>query len=306
MTPPQSALAAHGPEAEAVLQLTLVMTVGAAAILALVVVLALLAVRAPRPWLARPSTIVGLGIAFPAVTLVALVAYATLSVTRPYTDEAPAVRVELVGHQWWWEVRYLDASGASEFATANEIHVPAGRPVEVALVSADVLHSFWVPSLAGKLDLVPGRRNTLVIAARSPGTYGGQCAEYCGGPHGQMRLLVVATPPAEFERWRAAQRAPAHEPAQPQAARGKALFEETCAACHTVRGTRAAGALGPDLTHVAGRATLAAGNLANDPAGRARWIASGQHVKPGNLMPEFRSLAPEELAALDAYLGALR
>ena len=305
MNPPQSALAAHGPEADAVLQLTLVMTAGAAAILALVVVLALLALRAPRPWLARPATIVALGIAFPTVTLVALVAYATITVSRPYTDERPAARIEVVGHQWWWEVRYLDAKGARDFVTANEIHVPAGRPVELALVSGDVLHSFWVPSLAGKLDLVPGRRNTLVIGARDAGVYGGQCAEYCGGPHGQMRLLVVASPPAAFEQWREAQRAPAQPAANSAAARGKTLFAEICAACHTVRGTGALGTLGPDLTHVAGRAMLA-GSLANDPAGRARWIVSGQHVKPGNLMPEFRALAGAELEALAAYLATLR
>ena len=306
MNPPQSALAPHGPEADAILQLTLVMTAGATAILALVVVLAIMALRAPRPWLARPGTIVALGIAFPAVTLLALVVYATLAVPRPYTSEPAAVRVELVGHQWWWEVRYLDANGARDFITANEIHVPAGRPVELALASADVLHSFWVPSLAGKLDLVPGRRNTLVFAANEAGVYRGQCAEYCGGPHAQMALLVVASPPAAFEQWRAAQRSPAREPAQAQAARGKALFEEICSACHTVRGTRAAGTLGPDLTHVAGRAAIAAGSLPNDPASLGRWIAAGQHVKPGNLMPEFRALGPGDLDALTAYLAALR
>jgi cytochrome c oxidase subunit II len=306
MSPLQSAFAAHGPEAEAVLRLTIVMTVGAAMVLGLVVVLVALALRAPRPWLARPATIAALGIALPVVTLTALVVYATLAVPRPYTAEEPAVRIELVGHQWWWEVRYLGEGGTLDFTTANEMRVPAGRPVEVSLASADVLHSFWVPSLAGKLDLVPGRRNVLLFAARDAGTYRGQCAEYCGGPHGLMALHVVAGTAAEFESWRSAQRLAAPPPRDPGALRGKAVFEATCGACHTIRGTAAAGTLGPDLTHVASRTAIAAGTLANDAAARARWITASQHVKPGNLMPEFRQLPAGDLEAVGAYLGTLR
>lgn len=306
MNPLQSAFEAHGPEADAILQLTWVMTAGAALVLALVVVLTALALRAPRPWLARPAAIAALGIAFPAVTLLALVAYATIAVPRPYSDERPALRLELVGHQWWWEVRYLDAHGARDFVTANEIRIPVGGAVEVNLASADVLHSFWVPSLAGKLDLVPGRRNALVLSARHAGVYRGQCAEYCGGPHGQMALHVVASDPAAFEAWRAAQRAPPPEPGDAGALRGRAVFDEICAACHTVRGTRAVGTRGPDLTHVASRLALAAGALPNEPASRVRWITAGQHVKPGNLMPEFRALGAGELEALGAYLATLR
>lgn len=306
MNPLQSAFAAHGPEAEAILGLTIVMTVGAASVLGLVVVLVALALRAPRPWLARPAAIAALGIALPAVTLTALVVYATIAVPRPYTSERPAVRIELVGHQWWWEVRYLQEDGARDFVTANEMRVPAGRPVEVSLASADVLHSFWVPSLAGKLDLVPGRRNVLLLSARDAGVYRGQCAEYCGGPHGLMALHVVASPAAEFESWRTGQRQAAAPPADPAAARGKAMFEATCGACHTARGTAAAGTLGPDLTHVASRIAIAAGTLPNTPESRARWITASQHVKPGNLMPGFGALAASELEAIGAYLGTLR
>ena len=298
----QSALEPHGPEAAAIARLTWILVVGAGAVLALVTVLAILSLRAPRPWLASTRAIVAGGIALPTVVLFALLAYATVAVPRPFSSEPAAARIRVIGHQWWWEVRYLDAGGAVEFATANEIRIPAGLPVDLELESADVLHSFWVPSLAGKLDLVPGRTNRLRIAAHGPGLYRGQCAEYCGGPHALMGLHVVAEEPARFEAWRAAQRAPA--PAGP--ARGRELFASLCAGCHAVRGTPAAGRLGPDLTHVASRVALAAAALPNDDASRRRWIAAGQHVKPGNLMPQYPELTEEEVGALAAYLAALR
>jgi cytochrome c oxidase subunit 2 len=298
----QSALEPHGPEAAAIAGLTWVMVAGAAAVLALVVALAALALRAPRPWLARPSAIMAGGVALPAVVLLALLVYASIAVPRPFSAEPPAARVEVVGRQWWWEVTYLDERGARDFATANEIRIPAGRPVELLLASGDVLHSFWVPALAGKLDLIPGRTNHLRIAADTAGVYRGQCAEYCGGPHALMALHVVAEPPADFEAWRAAQRAAA----APAASRGQSLFASMCASCHTVRGTAAAGTRGPDLTHVASRVALAAGALANDRESMQRWITAGQHVKPGNLMPDFPRLAREDAAALADYMAALR
>ena len=300
--PLHSAFAPRGPEAEAIATLGGVMTAGALAVLLLVVVLVVLALRSPRPWLASPRAIVAGGVALPGVVLLALLVYASLAVTRPFSRDPPAARIEVTGHQWWWEVAYLDEKGARDFTTANEIRIPAGLPVDLRLASGDVLHSFWVPSLAGKLDLVPGRTNHLRIAATTPGVYRGQCAEYCGGPHALMGLHVVAEPPARFEAWRAAQRAPAAA----SAGRGQALFESLCGACHAVRGTKARGALGPDLTHVASRGALFAGALANDPASRLRLLAQGQHVKPGNLMPEFSQLAREDVAALVDYLGALR
>ena len=296
----QSALAPHGPEAGAIALLAWVLVAGACAVLLLVTALAALALRAPRPWLARPAAIVAGGIALPGLVLFALLVYASVAVPRP--PSGAALRIDVVGHQWWWEIAYLDGSGKRDFTTANEIRIPAGRPVELRLTTADVLHSFWVPSLAGKLDLVPGRANVLTIAADKAGVYRGQCAEYCGGPHALMGLHVVAEAPDRFEAWRAAQRLPAA--AGP--ARGRELFESSCAGCHTVRGTAAAGVLGPDLTHVASRIALAAAALPNDAASRARWIASGQHVKPGNLMPEYPRMPPGDLAALGDYLAALR
>jgi cytochrome c oxidase subunit 2 len=298
----QSALDPHGPEAAAIARLLWILVAGAALVLALVIILAVLAVRSPRPWLARPGAIVAGGIVLPAVVLTALLAYASVAVPRPFSTEPAAARIRVIGHQWWWEVRYLDERGAHDFAAANEIRIPAGRPVDIELESADVLHSFWVPALAGKLDLIPGRTNRLRIAADRAGIYRGQCAEYCGGPHALMGLHVVAEDPARFEAWRMAQRAGAAQ----APARGRTLFESHCSGCHTVRGTPAAGTLGPDLTHVGSRIALAAAALPNDDAGRARWIAAGQHVKPGNLMPQYAELPADDLAALAAYLAALR
>jgi len=170
--------------------------------------------------------------------------------------------------------------------------------VELSLVSADVIHSFWVPSLAGKVDLLPGRSTRLHLTADRPGVYRGQCAEYCGGPHAKMAFHVIAETPEGFEAWRKNQRRPA--------AAGNALFAARCATCHTVRGTSAAGTLGPDLTHVGSRMSLGAGTLPNNEGTLAGWIASSQHIKPGNLMPSFKDLTGEELRALAIYLEALK
>ena len=298
----QSALDPHGPEAAGIAQIAWVMIGGGTAILVLVVALTALALRNPPRWLASPRLVLAGGVAFPLVVLSALLAY-TLVVSPRLAASRPAdVVIEVVGHQWWWAVRYLDAAGRPEFTTANEIHIPVGRAVELRLETADVLHSFWVPALAGKLDLVPARDNRLRLAADRAGRFRGQCAEYCGGPHGLMAFFVVAQPPAHFEAWRAAQRL-GHEGGD---ARGRTLFLSHCAACHTVRGTPAAGTRGPDLTHFASRATLGAGILPNDAATVMRWITASQHLKPGNLMPEFRAFTGEELQALADYLGSLR
>jgi cytochrome c oxidase subunit 2 len=176
----------------------------------------------------------------------------------------------------------------------------------LTLTSVDVLHSFWVPALAGKLDLVPGRANRLRLVANRPGIYRGQCAEYCGGPHAQMAFLVVAQAPGNFDAWRRAQRAPAPAAASATAERGRSVFLAHCASCHTVRGTPAAGTLGPDLTHVGSRFTLAAGILPNNPGTIAAWVAESQRIKPGNLMPAFREFGGAELSALASYVEHLK
>jgi cytochrome c oxidase subunit 2 len=298
----QSTLDPQGPEAARIADIAWVMIGGGAAILVLVVALTVLALRAPRPWLASERLVIGGGIVLPLAAISALLAY-TLVVSPRLAASRPAdVVIEVVGRQWWWRVDYLDRAGEPDFTTANEIRIPVGSTVEVRLETVDVLHSFWVPALAGKLDLVPGRDNRLRIAADRPGRFRGQCAEYCGGPHGLMAFFVIAEPAERFEAWRAAQRRPQDGTT---ASRGSGLFQSHCAGCHTVRGTPAAGALGPDLTHFASRVSLGAGILPNDKGTVMAWIASNQHLKPGNLMPEFPLFTGEELQALAAYLGEL-
>jgi cytochrome c oxidase subunit II len=256
------------------------------------------AVLRPPAWLGRHGAIVAGGIAFPLVVLFALLVYSLLRASSLSGGEGPALRIEVTGHQWWWQVAYLAPEGAIDFVTANELRIPVGQPVEVRLRSADVLHSFWVPNLAGKLDLIPGKENRLRLATARAGTFRGQCAEYCGGPHAQMAFFVVAEEQDAFEKWREQQRLPASA--------SNDLFNARGAACHTVRGTSAAGTLGPDLTHVGSRVSIGAGILPNNKAAIAGWVASSQHLKPGNLMPSFRELSGEELQALAAYVDSLK
>jgi cytochrome c oxidase subunit 2 len=235
---------------------------------------------------------VGGGIVFPFVTLFALLVYTLVRASDMHGEDAQALRIEVVGEQWWWRVRYPG------FETANEIRVPVGRPVELVLTSADVIHSFWVPSLAGKLDMIPGRETRLRVRAGKAGEVRGQCAEYCGGPHALMALYVIALEPEEFLEWTEGQKKTANQQ--------NPLFLSRCGACHTVRGTAAAGKRGPDLTHVGSRVSLAAGLLPNNRGALAAWIASSQHLKPGNLMPSFEGFSGPELQALATYLEGLK
>lgn len=209
--------------------------------------------------------------------------------------------VKVVARQWWWGVEYPGTG----VVTANEIHVPAGREVRVELTSLDVIHSFWVPQLSGKTDVIPGHtRHQSFLAARR-GSYVGECAEFCGVEHGHMDFLVVAETPGEFSAWIRRQRAPAAEPPSAAAVSGKKVFlSSACMGCHTIRGTPAQGTLGPDLTHVASRRFIAAGTLRNDRDNLARWISNPQAAKPGNRMPDL-DLPPESVRKLAAYLGGL-
>jgi cytochrome c oxidase subunit II len=242
------------------------------------------------------------GIAFPAIVLSALLVYG-LSLTRHLSAPVPAdaMRVRITGEMWWWRVAYLDHRGQPFMLDANELHIPTGRPVVLELESNDVIHSFWVPRLSGKLDMVPGRRNILPIQADKPGVYAGQCAEYCGGPHALMGFKVVAHAPGTFERMMAARRAPRVQPA----GQGAALFRSAgCAACHRIAGTQANGAAGPDLTHVGSRHSLGAGILPNNRGTMMGWIGDSQSIKPGNRMPPYKMLSAEELQTLAVYLEA--
>jgi cytochrome c oxidase subunit 2 len=214
--------------------------------------------------------------------------------------------VKVVGHQWWWEVQYENATAAYVLTTANEIHLPLGRPVLFKLTSTDVIHSFWVPNLHGKTDLVPGHENVTWLRADREGTFRGQCAEFCGHQHAHMAFTVVVEPYEKFKAWYDAQLKPAAEPAGPSQAQGRHVFlSSPCVMCHTVRGTDAGSRVGPDLTHVASRGTLAAGTLQNTREHLAGWVADSQQFKPGNRMPPNR-LEPADLQALLDYLQSLK
>lgn len=246
-------------------------------------------------------TVVPLLIVFVLILTTARTIYTVQAAPRPPN----AVNVRVIGHQWWWEVRYPDLN----IVTANEIHVPLSDPASptptfLDLESADVAHSFWVPQLAGKTDLIPNRKNTMWIAPHTAGTYLGQCAEFCGTEHGLMLLRVVVQPRAQWEDWVASQRKPAaHDGA---VAHGRAVFESTaCVNCHTVRGTVADGRFGPDLTHIMSRNTLGAGAAMNTPDNLKTWIRDPNLIKPGALMPAM-NLSDAELADVAGYLETLR
>ncbi|QLL64997.1 cytochrome c oxidase subunit II [Sinorhizobium mexicanum] len=235
-----------------------------------------------------------------------------LTIASFYTTRAlseaptPELTIDVTAQQWWWQFNYVDQNSARAFVVANELHIPVGKAVRLRLKSSDVIHSFWVPSLAGKQDLIPGRENSLTLQAERPGIYRGQCAEFCGLQHSHMALFVIAEAQADYERWAERQRGAGAEPTEPEMVAGKALFmARQCAACHTIRGTRAAGATGPDLTHIGSRRTIAAGLLENTRGSLAAWIADPQTLKPGNNMP-LVPLTSDELRQLAAYMENLQ
>jgi cytochrome c oxidase subunit II len=217
-----------------------------------------------------------------------------------------AVPIKVVGHQYWWEVQYPDSIAQNTVMTANEIHIPVGTPVVMELASRDVIHSFWVPSLVGKKDLMPGYTRSLWFRADTAGVYRGQCAEFCGLEHAKMGIVLIAETPKDFNTWLAVQRNTAASPSDSVAQRGKIVFEgTTCVMCHAVSGTIAGATTGPDLTHIASRRTIAAGTLANTDANLYAWISDPQRIKPGTLMPATK-LDPRDMHALVAYLRQLK
>jgi cytochrome c oxidase subunit 2 len=217
-----------------------------------------------------------------------------------------ALTIELTGNQWWWSARYLSSDPSRILVTANEIHIPVGKPVRIEGTSHDVIHSFWIPNLQGKMDLVPSRVNAQVIEAAFPGRYRGQCAEFCGLQHAHMALWIVAESESDFAKWMDAQLQPAAEPANPDEERGRQVFlGSSCVLCHAIRGTPAAGQNGPDLTHLASRFTIAAGTLPNTKGDLGGWIADPQRIKPGNRMATV-ALASADLQPLLDYLESLK
>jgi len=241
-----------------------------------------------------------------AVLLVCLVLDISVGRAITATPGEQALQIRVTGHQWWWEVHYRDSVAQRWVTTANEIHVPVGKPVAIELRSTDVIHSFWPPSLTGKRDLIPGSENTLWLRAERPGVYRGQCAEYCGHQHAKMAFEVIAQPADSFARWLEAQRDTAMTPTSSLARRGQEVFlTSSCVMCHAIGGTPAGSRVGPDLTHLASRRTIAAGTLPNTRGNLAGWIADPQAIKPGAKMPA-NELAPADLQALLAYLETLR
>lgn len=308
---PPPALDPAGPFAEPVSLLSWVLLAMGGVVLLVVLVALGLALFGPRRWRRRLGgawLVWAGGLAFPVVVLSALLIYGLGLTSR--LSEAPApgeMRVRVTGEMWWWRVAYLDDAGREVMQDANEVHIPVGRPVVFELDAADVIHSFWVPRLGGKRDMIPGRRNVLRLQADEPGVYAGQCAEYCGGPHALMGFVVIAHTPQSFEAWRAQRAAPASPPAELLAVRGAEVFASAgCGACHTIRGTDANGLAGPDLTHVGSRRTLGAGILPNNRGTLAGWIADSQAIKPGNRMPAYPVLQGRDLQALAAYLEGLK
>ncbi len=246
------------------------------------------------------------GLAITAVILIA--SFGTTVATINASTRAgrrPPITLNVTAHQWWWEVRVSDSVPSHSFTTANEIHVPVGVPILLRVQSPDVIHSFWVPELGGKIDVVPGQTNESWIRADKPGVYRGACAEYCGLQHAHMAFTVVAQSPAEYETWANTQRSEAPPPAvNTAAALGENVFDQSCGGCHAVRGSEALGRMGPDLTHVAGRLTIAAGLIDNSSAALTDWIRDPQAMKPGVLMPNV-GLRHDDLVDVVAYLETL-
>jgi cytochrome c oxidase subunit 2 len=257
---------------------------------------------AERRFLLNEQTwVVAGGVVLPAVFIVVLTGM-SMHVLRNQPASG-ALNVTVIGHQYWWEVDYPDL----HVTTANELHIPEGRDVNVTLKSDDVIHSFWVPELAGKIDMIPGQTNHLTLHANRTGRFRGQCAEFCGLQHANMIFFVTADAAGDFDRWVDGQRGPASTPVADsvEASGEKAFMELPCASCHTIQGTGADGTRGPDLTHFASRDTLGAGVAPNNRGYLGGWIADAQSTKPGSLMPPV-AMSPEQLNALIAYLESLR
>jgi cytochrome c oxidase subunit 2 len=313
----QSVLSPAGLQASSIQHLWSLMLWISVAVMAVVLTYVILAVRRgmrnrsdERPSMTSERALSrGVGIAV-GTTVILLVGLLVASVWTGRVvgslHASSAVTVEIIGHQWWWEIQYDDAVASRRVLTANEFHIPINRPVVLKVTSRDVIHSFWVPNLQGKRDLIPGYTTALWIQADRPGVFRGQCAEFCGLQHAHMALDVVVESDGEFEAWLEAMREPAPDPPDGAPRKGRDVFMQArCAGCHTIRGTDAAGQVAPDLTHLATRSTLGAGTVANTPDDLAAWILDPQSMKPGNQMPP-NPLSSDDVKALVAYLETLR
>jgi cytochrome c oxidase subunit II len=312
---PMSALRADGLMSARILPLTWGLLFVSAAVVVIIAALVLVGVLlrgrtgavAEAPLVGgEPHGWVSIGVVLSTVVLAALVVWTSFTMAKiANPPSAPALSIEVIGHQWWWEFVYLNDDPSKIFTTANEVHIPVGKPVRFALDGADVIHTFWVPSLGGKTQMIPGQTNLTWLEADRPGVYRGQCSQYCGEQHAHMILEVFADRPDAFETWRQSQLRAASAPSSDETRLGEQRFIERCGACHTVRGTRAAGRVGPDLTHLMSRTTIAAGLLPNNPGFLSGWIASPQALKPDALMPD-PELSGHDLAGIRSFLLTLK
>lgn len=304
----QSTLDPQGPQADEIARIAWVMFWGAGFILLLVMALALATLfRTPsqrRPVSANVFIIAG-GVALPVITLTALLIYGVDAMRSLRATAEPTAQIEVVGNRWWWDVHYRDPDGHA-ITSANEIRIPAGKPVKVLVRTNDVIHSFWVPNLAGKIDLIPGRSNHIVLHANAPGQFRGQCAEFCGAQHARMAFHVIAQAPEAHAAWLAQQRMPATAPADRLSLRGQEVFLARCAQCHTVRGVSEGAKRAPDLTHLASRQFIAAGTLENNRQNLIAFVSRSQEIKPGSDMPSHSDLDDATLQALASYLESLK
>lgn len=300
-----STLQPAGTDAAEIARLFWIMVAGGAVVWLAFTLLALHASRSRHTrWSERAGVrlIIGGGIAAPAVVLGALLLYGMPKLSRQMAAAPPdSVRVQVSGEQWWWRVAY-QREGQPPVVLANELRLPRGVVSEIVLTSADVIHAFWVPALAGKIDMIPGRTTRITLEPNAAGTFRGVCAEYCGASHARMAFVVQVVEPADFTAWLERQSQPARrDPA------GEAAFASAgCAACHDVRGAGSGASIGPDLTHVGSRLSLAAGTLPNTTEALLRWIAEPAHIKPESLMPPFRALPAAELQQLAEYMRLLQ
>jgi cytochrome c oxidase subunit 2 len=246
-----------------------------------------------------------MGVSVLLLFIMMVASFATSHAIGKENGRAP-IEIDIYGHQWWWEVQYPQPEADKTVVTANEIHVPTGTLVRIHGTSMDVIHSFWAPNIHGKRDLMPGYQNDFIIQADQPGRWRGQCAEFCGPQHAHMSFLIVAEPMDRYHNWMDAQAGTPPPPSTPQTQHGQVVFlSRACIMCHTVRGTVAGSRVGPDLTHVGSRDTIASGTLPNDPQHLAQWISNAQQIKPGVRMPP-NPMPAQDLNDLVAYLESLR
>lgn len=314
--PPMAALDPAGPQAERIAGLTYLMAALGVAVYVVVIGFLLYAaahgsrraVSAEGPatehrlrvWVAG-----SVGLTVGVLLALLVLNFSTGRALGRFAD-TDAITIRVVGQQWWWEVEYMDPAPSRRLITANEIRVPVGRRIRLLTQSRDVIHSFWAPNVHGKIDVIPGYGATTYFQVDEPGVYYGRCAEFCGHQHAHMGFVLIAQPPEEFEAWYRGQLLPAPSPADSLAQLGQEVFlSRGCVMCHSVRGTPAGSRVGPDLTHLSSRRTLAAGTLPNSRGHLTAWILDPQTIKPGVLMPP-NQLEPDELRALLAYLEGLR